>query len=288
VARALGAPAGRGRSSHTTVGKLSVVQTVAAQDSLVIAGVELRSRLFVGTGKYATDEAMIAALEASGCELVTVALRRLDLDDPKKKTILDVIDWKRYRILPNTAGCRTAEEAIRIARLARTMGLSDWVKLEVIPDPRYLFPDPEETLKAARVLVAEGFKVLPYINADPVLAKKLEEAGTVTVMPLGSPIGSGQGLQTVEQIRIIIEEARVPVVVDAGIGAPSDAALAMELGADAVLVNTAIALARDPALMAEAIKDGVDAGRKAYIAGRIPRRAQASASSPTEGVSRPS
>jgi len=264
------------------------VQTVAAQDSLVIAGVELRSRLFVGTGKYATDEAMIAALDASGCELVTVALRRLDLDDPKKKTILDVIDWKRYRILPNTAGCRTAEEAIRIARLARTMGLSDWVKLEVIPDPRYLFPDPEETLKAARVLVADGFKVLPYINADPVLAKKLEEAGTVTVMPLGSPIGSGQGLQTVEQIRIIIEEARVPVVVDAGIGAPSDAALAMELGADAVLVNTAIALAKDPALMAEAIKDGVDAGRKAYIAGRIPRRAQASASSPTEGVSRPS
>ena len=263
------------------------MQTVAAKDSLVIAGVELRSRLFVGTGKYATDEAMIAALEASGCELVTVALRRLDLDDPKKKTILDVIDWKRYRILPNTAGCRTAEEAIRIARLARTMGLSDWVKLEVIPDPRYLFPDPEETLKAARVLVAEGFQVLPYINADPVLAKKLEEAGTVTVMPLGSPIGSGQGLQTVEQIRIIIEEARVPVVVDAGIGAPSDAALAMELGADAVLVNTAIALAQDPTLMAEAIKDGVDAGRKAYIAGRIPRRAQASASSPTEGVSRP-
>jgi thiazole synthase len=264
------------------------VQTVTAKDSLMIAGVELRSRLFVGTGKYATDEAMIAALEASGCELVTVALRRLDLDDPKKKTILDVVDWRRYRILPNTAGCRTAEEAIRIARLARTMGLSDWVKLEVIPDPRYLFPDPEETLKAARVLVAEGFKVLPYINADPVLAKKLEELGTVTVMPLGSPIGSGQGLQTVEQIRIIIEEARVPVVVDAGIGAPSDAALAMELGADAVLVNTAIALAQDPALMAEAIKGGVDAGRKAFVAGRIPRRAQASPSSPTEGVSRPS
>jgi thiazole synthase len=263
------------------------VQTVAARDSLVIAGVELRSRLFVGTGKYANDEAMIAALEASDCELVTVALRRLDLDDPKKKTILDLVDWKRYRILPNTAGCRTAEEAIRTARLARTMGLSDWVKLEVIPDPRYLFPDPEETLKAARVLVAEGFKVLPYINADPVLAKKLEQLGTVTVMPLGSPIGSGQGLQTLEQIRIIIEEARVPVVVDAGIGAPSDAALAMELGADAVLVNTAIALAQDPALMAEAIRGGVDAGRKAYMAGRIPRRAQASPSSPTEGVSRP-
>ena len=263
------------------------MQTVSVRDRLVIAGVELRSRLFLGTGKYSGDEAMLAALEASGCELVTVALRRLDLDDPKKKTILDVIDWKRYRILPNTAGCRTAEEAIRIARLARTMGLSDWVKLEVIPDPRYLFPDPEETLLAARTLVKEGFKVLPYINADPVLAKKLEQLGTVTVMPLGSPIGSGQGLQTLEQIRIIIEDAQVPVVVDAGIGAPSDAALAMELGADAVLVNTAIAQAHDPALMAEAIKEGVEAGRKAYLAGRIPKRPHASPSSPTEGISRP-
>src|SRR5580693_5587485 len=263
------------------------MQTVAAADRLVIAGVELRSRLFVGTGKHPTDESMLTALEASGCELVTVALRRLNLDNPTKKTFLDVIDWKRFRILPNTAGCRTADEAVRVARLARSMGLSDWVKLEVIPDPRYLFPDPEETLKAARILVAEGFKVLPYINADPVLAKKLEEIGTVTVMPLGSPIGSGQGLQTLEQVRIIIEEARIPVVVDAGIGAPSDAALAMELGADAVLVNTAVALARDPALMAEAIKEGVEAGRKAYAAGRIPKRAQASASSPTEGVSRP-
>jgi thiazole synthase len=263
------------------------MQTIAAADRLVIAGVALRSRLFLGTGKYPTDASMIAALEASGCELVTVALRRLDLDDPKKKTILDVIDWARYRILPNTAGCRTADEAVRIARLARSMGLSDWVKLEVIPDPRYLFPDPEETLKAARVLVAEGFKVLPYINADPVLAKKLEEIGTVTVMPLGSPIGSGQGLLTLEQIRIIIEEASIPVVVDAGIGAPSDAALAMELGADAVLVNTAIAQAGDPALMAEAIKEGTEAGRKAYSAGRIGKRSEASPSSPTEGVSRP-
>ena len=167
------------------------------------------------------------------------------------------------------------------------MGLSDWVKLEVIPDPRYLFPDPEETLIAARILVDEGFKVLPYINADPVLAKKLQELGTVTVMPLGSPIGSGQGLQTLEQIRIIVEEATVPVVVDAGIGAPSDAALAMELGADAVLVNSAVALARDPGLMAEAIKEGVEAGRKAYVAGRMPKRGHASASSPTEGISRP-
>src|ERR1700682_4921677 len=183
------------------------MQTITAADRLVIAGVALRSRLFLGTGKYPTDESMVAALEASGCELVTVALRRLDLDDPKKKTILDVIDWSRYRILPNTAGCRTADEAVRIARLARSMGLSDWVKLEVIPDPRYLFPDPEETLKAARVLVDEGFKVLPYINADPVLAKKLEEIGTVTVMPLGSPIGSGQGPATPEHVLIIIREA---------------------------------------------------------------------------------
>src|ERR1700682_6840645 len=184
------------------------MQTITAADRLVIAGVELRSRLFIGTGKYPTDESMVEALDASGCELVTVALRRLDLDDPKKKTILDVIDWKRYRILPNTAGCRTAEEAIRIARLARSMGLSDWVRLEGIPDPRYLFPDPEETLKAARVLVDEGFKVLPYINADPVLAKKLEAIGTVTVMPLGSPIGSGQGLQTLQQILLLIDDAR--------------------------------------------------------------------------------
>ena len=264
------------------------MQTATRPNTLVIAGTELRSRLFVGTGKYSDDATMVAALEASGCELVTVALRRLDLDNPKKKTILDVIDWRRFRILPNTAGCRTADEAIRIARLARSMGLSDWVKLEVIPDPRYLLPDPEETLKAARVLVAEGFQVLPYINADPVLANKLEQLGTVTVMPLGSPIGSGQGLQTLEQIRIIINDAKVPVVVDAGIGAPSDAALAMELGADAVLVNTAIAMARDPVMMAEAIRDGVQAGRKAFTAGRIPRRADATASSPTEGISRPS
>ncbi|TMF67025.1 MAG: thiazole synthase [Chloroflexi bacterium] len=196
------------------------MQTLTHADPLVVAGVTLRSRLFLGTGKYASDEAMLAALEASGCELVTVAL--------------------------------------------------------------------EETLKAARILVEEGFKVLPYINADPVLARKLEEIGTVTVMPLGSPIGSGQGLQTLEQIRIIVDEAHVPVVVDAGIGVPSDAALAMELGADAVLVNSAVALAKDPALMAEAIKEGVEAGRKAYLAGRIPRRGEASASSPTEGVSRPS
>src|SRR4030088_1659248 len=186
------------------------MQTIAAVDRLTIAGVELRSRLFLGTGKYPNDEAMLAALEASGCELVTVALRRLDLDDPKKKTILDVIDWKRFRILPNTAGCRTAEEAIRVARLARSMGLSDWVKLEVIPDPRYLFPDPEDTLKEARILVGEGFQVLPYINADPVLAKKLEEIGTVTVMPLGSPIGSAPGPETLGQIPVLHSQGKGP------------------------------------------------------------------------------
>src|SRR6195256_5527196 len=224
------------------------MQTVAAVDKLVIAGVELRSRLFLGTGKYPDDATMLAALDASGCELVTVALRRLDLDDPKGRTILDVVDWQRYRILPNTAGCRTASEAIRIARLARSMGLSDWVKLEVIPDPRYLLPDPVETLEAARVLVGEGFTVLPYINADPILASRLEQVGCATVMPLGSPIGSGQGLVTQRQIELIIEHTGVPVVVDAGIGSPSDAALAMELGADAVLVNTAVALAKDPPL----------------------------------------
>ncbi len=263
------------------------MQTLTHADPLVVAGVEVRSRLFVGTGKYGTDEEMLASLEASGCEVVTITLRRVELDGAKKKTIFDSIDWSRYRVLPNTAGCKTAEEAIRIARLARSMGLSDWVKLEIIPDPRYLLPDPEETLKAARVLVDEGFKVLPYINADPVLARKLQEIGTATVMPLGSAIGSGQGLQTLEQIRIIVEQANVPVVVDAGIGAPSDAALAMEVGADAVLVNTAIAHAKNPVLMAEAIGQGVVAGRKAFLAGRIEMQREARPSSPTEGVSRP-
>jgi thiazole synthase len=261
------------------------VATTISTERLVVAGVELRSRLFLGTGKYRSDEEMVAALDASGAELVTVALRRLDLDDPAKKTILDVIDWTRYRILPNPAGCQTAEEAIRIARLARSMGLSDWVKLEVIPDPRYLLPDPVETLRAAEVLVADGFTVLPYINADPVLARRLEAAGCATVMPLGSPIGSGQGLVTQRQIELIIENAGVPVVVDAGIGCASDAALAMELGADAVLVNTAVALAQDSALMAEAIRMGVEAGRKSFLAGRVPRLPHAAASSPTSGVS---
>ena len=264
---------------------LGAAQAPESVDALVIAGVELRSRLFLGTGKYRDDGEMLRVLEASGCELVTVALRRLDLDDPSKKTILDVIDWHHYRVLPNTAGCQTAAEAIRIARLARSMGLSDWVKLEVIPDPRYLLPDPVETLAAAETLVKEGFTVLPYINADPILATRLEEVGCATVMPLGSPIGSGQGLVTQRQIELIIERAQVPVVVDAGIGSASDAALAMELGADAVLVNTAVALARRPVLMAESIRLGVEAGRKSFLAGRIPRLPYASASSPVAGIS---
>jgi thiazole synthase len=253
-------------------------------DPLVIGGQELRSRLFLGTGKYRTDEEMVDALEASGAELITVALRRLDLDNPDKKTILDVIDWQRYRILPNTAGCQTADEAIRIARLARSMGLSTWIKLEVIPDGFSLLPDGEETLKAAKVLVDEGFTVLPYINADPVLAHKLEVVGCATVMPLGSPIGSGQGLVTQRQIEMIIARSSIPVVVDAGIGAPSDAALAMEMGASAVLVNTAVALAQNSGLMADAIRQGVEGGRKSFLAGRIPKGA-ASPSSPVVGVS---
>jgi len=256
------------------------------EDTLVIAGQSLRSRLFLGTGKYRTNEDMVAAIEASQVEMITVALRRLDLDDPNKKTLLDYVDWTRYRILPNTAGCQTAEEAVRVARLARAMGLSDWIKLEVIPDQRYLLPDPIGTLEAAKILVSEGFVVLPYINDDPMLALRLQEIGCATVMPLASPIGSGQGLVNFEQIKIIIEQATVPVVVDAGLGAPSDASLAMEIGADACLVNTAVALAENPALMAEAIAEGVRAGRKARLAGRIPKKAFASASSPLEGVLR--
>lgn len=253
---------------------------------LTIAGKTFQSRLILGTGKYRSSEEMQAAIEAAGCEMITVALRRIDFDDPKSRSILEDIDWSRYTILPNTAGCQTAEEAIRVARLARSMGLSDWIKLEVIPDPKYLLPDPIGTLEAARILVDEGFVVLPYINADPVLAKRLEEVGTATVMPLASPIGSGQGLPDYRQIQIIIEQANVPVIVDAGIGAPSDAALAMELGADACLINTAIAQAKNPAAMARAMRLGIEAGRLAYLAGRIPKKPYATASSPLEGVVR--
>ncbi len=251
---------------------------------LIIAGRVFASRLIVGTGKYRTSEEMNAAFAASGAEMITVALRRIDFDDPKSRSVLDDVDWSRYAILPNTAGCATADEAVRIARMARAMGLSDWIKVEVIPDPKYLLPDPIQTYEACRTLIAEGFIVLPYIGADPVLAQALEKLGTATVMPLGSPIGSGQGLINAEAIKIIVEQASVPVVVDAGIGVPSDAAQAMELGADACLVNTAIALADDPGMMAEAMAGGVAAGRAAYLAGRMPRKDYASASSPLAGV----
>jgi thiazole synthase len=255
-------------------------------NELIIAGRRFRSRLFLGTGKYRSVEEMLAALEASGTQIVTVAIRRLDLSKPGQKTLLDYVDWSRYTILPNTAGCRTVEEALTTARLGREVTGSDLVKLEVVPDPKYLLPDPIGTLEAAKILIKEGFTVLPYIHADPILARQLEEIGCATVMPLGSPIGSGRGIFTLEEIQIIIENAHVPVVVDAGLGTPSDASLAMEAGASAVLINTAIAEAQNPALMAEAIRMGVEAGRKAYLAGRIAKKAYASASSPMEGVVR--
>jgi len=259
---------------------------VVENDYLEIAGKKFRSRLLLGTGKYRSVEEMLAALDASGAEMVTVAIRRLDLGKPGQKTLLDYVDWSRYTILPNTAGCRTVEEALMTARLGREVTGSDLVKLEVVPDPKYLLPDPVGTLEAAKLLIKEGFTVLPYIHADPILARQLEEIGCATVMPLGSPIGTGRGIFTLEEIQIIIENAHVPVVVDAGLGVPSDASLAMEVGADAVLINTAIAESKNPALMAEAIRLGVEAGRKAYLAGRIAKKAYASASSPLEGVVR--
>ncbi|MGZ8941083.1 MAG: thiazole synthase [Limisphaerales bacterium] len=252
---------------------------------LVIAGREFRSRLILGTGKFASPQAMEAALAASGTEMVTVALRRADLSGKKDPfaNILEFIDPKKYLLLPNTSGAMNAEEAVRLARLAAAAGLPKWVKLEIHPDPRYLLPDPIETLKATEILVKEGFTVLPYINADPVLAKRLQEAGSATVMPLGSPIGSNRGVETRAQIRIIIEQATVPVVVDAGLGAPSHAAEAMELGADAVLVNTAIAVAQDPNRMAVAFAQAVEAGRTAFEVGLGAQQFTASATSPLTG-----
>jgi thiazole synthase len=253
-----------------------------ANQPLVIADREFRSRLILGTGKFSAPEAMRDALAASGTGLVTVALRRADLSGKKDPfaNILEFIDPKRYLLLPNTSGAMNAEEAVRLARLAVAASLPKWVKLEIHPDPRYLLPDPIETLKAAEILIAEGFTVLPYINADPVLAKRLQEVGCATVMPLGSPIGSNRGLQTRDQLRIIIEQATVPVVVDAGLGAPSHAAEAMEMGADAVLINTAIAVAEDPIRMAIAFRMAVEAGRAAYEAGLPARQQAASATSP--------
>jgi len=253
-------------------------------DSLTIAGKTFSSRLIVGTGKYSSPSVMIKAHEASGAEMITVAVRRVNVTDRTKESLLDYIDPDRYSLLPNTAGCYTADEAIRTARLAREVGLSNWVKLEVIGDDKTLFPDNEALLEATRVLAREGFVVLPYTNDDPVVCRKLEQAGAAAVMPLGAPIGSGLGIQNQNNIRIIREFAQVPVIVDAGVGTASDAALAMELGADGVLMNTAIAGATDPIAMAEAMKLAVQAGRLAYLAGRIPRKMYANASSPVEGL----
>ena len=254
-------------------------------DHLKIADRLFHSRLLVGTGKFSSNAAMQGAMEASGCEIVTVALRRVDINNPQD-SLLHHIDRSRYLLLPNTSGARDAEEAVRLARLARAAGCDPWVKLEVTPDPYYLLPDPIETLKAAIILVKEGFQVLPYMPADPVLARHLEEAGTVTLMPLGAPIGTNRGLRTRDLIAIIIEQAGIPVVVDAGLGAPSHAAEAMEMGADAVLVNTALADTPDPARMARAFKLGVEAGRMAYLAGLGPQRIKAEASSPLTGFLR--
>jgi thiazole synthase len=251
-------------------------------DPLVIAGRELRSRLITGTGKYPDFETMRRAVDASGCELVTVAVRRIDLDDLGEDIVGHLPD--SVTLLPNTAGCETADEAVRIARLARAGGLPDWIKLEVIPDPRYLLPDPVETLRAAEQLVAEGFTVLPYVMPDPVLQRRLEEVGCAAVMPLAAPIGSGRGLKLRHAIEIMVEQKSVPVVVDAGLGSPSHAAAALELGADAVLVNTAIARAGDPVEMARAFRLGVEAGRAAYLAGLIEGRETAEPSSPVTGL----
>ena len=252
---------------------------------LRIAGRTFTSRLLAGTGKFPSPEAMRDGLEASGTQIVTVALRRADLSgksDPFAN-ILDFIDPKKYLLLPNTSGANTAEEAVRLARLAVTAGLPNWVKLEIHPDPRYLLPDPIETFKAAEILVREGFIVLPYINADPVLAKRLQDIGTATVMPLGAPIGSNRGIETRRQIEIIIGQASVPVVIDAGLGAPSHAAEAMEMGADAVLINTALAISSDPVRIAHAFRQAVEAGRTAYELGLPSPRSAASATSPLTG-----
>jgi thiazole synthase len=268
----------------------SIQLTTNNDDPLIIAGRKFNSRLMTGTGKYPNIEIMQQSVEASKCEIVTVAVRRVQTQAPGHEGLAEALDWSKIWMLPNTAGCQNAEEAIRVARLGREMAKllgqedNNFVKLEVIPDSKYLLPDPIGTLQAAEQLVKEGFAVLPYINADPLLAKRLEEVGCATVMPLGSPIGSGQGIKTAANIAIIIEEAKIPVVVDAGIGSPSEAAYAMEMGADALLVNSAIAMAKNPVAMAKAMGMAAEAGRLAYLAGRIPIKSYASASSPLTGT----
>jgi thiazole synthase len=256
-----------------------------ADDPFVLAGRCFRSRLLVGTGKYASFALMKEALEKSEAEIVTVAVRRINLDR-STESLLDYIDTRRFALLPNTAGCYTADDAVRTACLGREAGLSDWVKLEVIGNEKTLFPDTEALLSATRTLVKEGFHVLPYTNDDPIMARKLQDAGAAAVMPLGAPIGSGMGIQNPANIRIILESVSVPVIVDAGVGTASDASIAMELGCDAVLMNTGIAGAQDPVAMADAMKLAVEAGRIAYKAGRIPKKLYASASSPLQGISR--
>ncbi len=251
---------------------------------LIIDGIELKSRLIVGTGKYASFDENKRAVEASGADCVTVAVRRVNILDRNTENLLDFIDPKKYKILPNTAGCYTAEDAIRTARLARAAGITNWVKLEVIGDPKTLLPDNEATLEATRVLVKEGFVVFPYINDDAIMAKKLQDAGAAVVMPLAAPIGSGLGIRNPHNIRLIMEAVSVPVIVDAGVGTASDAAVAMELGCDGVLMNTAIAGAKHPIQMAEAMNYAIKAGRLAYLSGRIPKKLYAQASSPTEGM----
>jgi len=264
----------------------TVILYNVSMDSLVIAGRSFSSRLIVGTGKYKSGQETAAALAASGAEIVTVAVRRVNLDR-SKESLLDFIDPKKYFLLPNTAGCYTADDAIRTARLGREVGLSDWVKVEVIGDQKTLYPDVAATVEATRVLVKEGFTVLPYTSDDPVVAQRLLDAGAAAVMPLGAPIGSGLGIQNVASLRILREMiTTVPLVVDAGVGTPSDAALALELGYDAVLMNTGIANAREPVLMADAMRHAVIAGRQGFLAGRMPRKLYATASSPLEGISK--
>ena len=253
-------------------------------DRLIIAGHEFTSRLFVGTGKYKDFAETKKAIEASGADVVTVAVRRVNITDPSKENLLDYIDPKKYTILPNTAGCYNVEDAVRYSRLARAAGVSDLIKLEVLGDERTLFPDTAGLIEAAKILVKEGFIVLPYTNDDPIVAQKLVDIGCPAVMPLAAPIGSGLGIRNPYNLKIIMEMIKVPIIVDAGVGTASDAALAMELGADAVLMNTAIAGAQDPIAMAEAMKYAVLAGRLAYKAGRIPRKLYATASSPIEGM----
>ena len=254
------------------------------EDFFEIGGNKYRSRLIVGTGKYKDFAETKRAIEVSGAEIVTVAVRRVNITDPNKENLLDYLDPKKYTILPNTAGCYTAEDAVRTCRLAREAGVGRLVKLEVIGDDRTLFPDVPATIEAAKILVQEGFVVLPYINDDPITAKRLEEIGCAAVMPLAAPIGSGLGIRNPYNIRIILEQAKVPVIVDAGVGTASDAAMAMEMGCHAVLMNTAIAGAKDPILMAEAMRLGIEAGRKAYLAGRIAKKLYATASSPLDGL----